>query len=270
MAAGRRVPLSASVKGTWRLILDGPVDGAWNMAVDRAIQLYRQEEHALPTLRLYQWARPTLTLGRFQTQDGIDLSACAEFGVDVVSRPTGGRGVLHDDEVTYSVVAGTDDGVPRGTAASYRHLCEALAEAYRRLGIDAALTSRPRGTAASAACYLHATKADLSLGALKLSGSAQVWHKDTVLQHGSFTLTRDIEREARLFQLDEQGQARLAGETVTLADALSVPPSRDKVMQAIERAFVTTFDIEFTPGELTREERALAETLVSSFAFAQS
>ncbi len=82
----------------------------------------------------------------------------------MVRRPTGGRGVLHDDEVTYSVVAGVDDGIPRGTSASYDVLCGGLASAYSRLGVDAALTARPRGSSDSAACYLHATRADLSLG----------------------------------------------------------------------------------------------------------
>ncbi len=80
-------------------------------------------------------------------------------------------------------------------------LCGGLVEAYRELGVEAALTARPRGDGSSAACYLHATAADLSLGALKLSGSAQVWHGSTVLQHGSFIVSRDVDREARVFGL---------------------------------------------------------------------
>ncbi|MDP2232400.1 MAG: lipoate--protein ligase family protein, partial [Actinomycetota bacterium] len=118
----------------WRLLsADGPKDGAWNMAVDRAIQLACAAGAAPPTLRLYTWARPTVTLGRFQPASSVQADACGRYGVGVVRRFTGGRGVLHDDEVTYSIVASVPDGVPRGVAASYRYLCTGLTEAYHLL-----------------------------------------------------------------------------------------------------------------------------------------
>ena len=134
------------------------------MALDRAVQLAHHAGDSPPTLRLYEWTRPTVTLGRFQDAGQIDGEFCSAHGIDVVRRQTGGRGVLHDDEVTYSIVAGVADGIPRGTSGSYATLCGGLAEAYARLGVDAALTARSRGSRDSAACYLHATRADLSLG----------------------------------------------------------------------------------------------------------
>ncbi len=149
----------------WRLLVQGPVDGALNMALDRAIQVCREQGSAPPTLRLYRWARPTVSLGRFQALETIDAQYCARGGIDVVRRFTGGRGVLHDDEVTYSAVCGLDDGVPRGVAASYRYLCAALVQAYRALGVDAELTERDRGHAETGACYLQTTRADLSAAA---------------------------------------------------------------------------------------------------------
>jgi len=235
------------------------------MAIDRAVQLARQRGDAPPTLRLYGWVRPTVTLGRFQDVSGVDRAVCAAEGVDVARRPTGGRGVLHDDELTYSVVASVADGVPRGTGASYRHLCEALAEAYRRLGVDAALTARSRGDSASASCYLSATRADLSLGARKLSGSAQVWHHDTVLQHGSFTRTRDVAREARVFRLAPEAATKLARETATLADALGDPPAREAIADAVRDAFSTVLGVDLVPGKLSDSEMRTAEELVGLF-----
>ncbi|MDP2182666.1 MAG: biotin/lipoate A/B protein ligase family protein, partial [Actinomycetota bacterium] len=209
--------------GRWRLIVETlPGDGAWNMALDRAIQMSRVAGEAPATLRIYGWKRPTVTLGRFQDTGSVDLEACRRYGVDVVRRFTGGRGVLHADEVTYSVVAAVGDGVPRGTAASYAHLCAALVEAYRRLGLaEASLTPRPRGSSASGACYLHATSADLSVGIRKLSGSAQVWMGDAVLQHGSLVMTRDTAREAEVFGLSPAEGEALQESTATLADCLA-------------------------------------------------
>jgi lipoate-protein ligase A len=243
------------------MIDDGPAEGAWNMALDRAVQIARQAGGVPPTLRLYEWERPTVSLGRFQDTAYVDTAYCVRHGMDLVRRHTGGRGVLHDDEVTYSVVAGIADGIPRGTSASYAVLCGGLAEAYARLGVDAALTSRPRGSRDSAACYLHATRADLSLGVRKLSGSAQVWLGDCVLQHGSFTITRNVDREASVFKLSPQERQRLAEETVTLATALGAAPSRELVRTAIAEGFAASLGIDLEPSRPSAEELETARRL---------
>jgi lipoate-protein ligase A len=242
----------------WRLIIDGSRPGSKNMAVDEAMLAARRSGACPATLRLYRWEVPTVSLGRFQRIEQVDLEACAARGFDVVRRPTGGRGVLHDDELTYSVVAHVEDGVPRGVADSYRHLCAALAETYRILGVDARLTSRPRGAADSGACYLHATQADLSLGAAKLSGSAQVWSGDAVLQHGSFVRTRDVAAEAEVFRLGEEGRASLARSTATLSDALGDAPSIDRIAGAAVDAFARVLAVRLEPGELTASELVFA------------
>ena len=82
-------------------MIDGPASGAWNMALDRAVQLAHEAGQTPPTLRLYRWERPTITLGRFQPAEGVDRDFATARGIDVVRRFTGGRGVLHDDELTY-------------------------------------------------------------------------------------------------------------------------------------------------------------------------
>jgi lipoate-protein ligase A len=246
----------------WRLLVDeSPGEGAWNMAVDRAIQVAVNAGDAGPTLRLYEWSCPTVTLGRFQDPDSVDREFCSARGIDVVRRPTGGRGVLHDDEVTYAVIAGVEHGVPRSTSASYRILCSGLSRAYRQLGIRADLTARPRGLRGSAACYLHATQADLSYEARKLSGSAQVWLGSTVLQHGSFAISRDIPREASVFRLSAEDRARLATETVTLESVLGTAPSRSAVRQAVIDGFSQDLGVEFVAGELSPAERETASRL---------
>lgn len=243
----------------WRLVLDGPVEGATNMALDRAVLCSRAAGEAPPTLRLYRWEVPTVTLGRFQPVEQVDLDACRQRGFDVCRRPTGGRGVLHDDELTYSVVASTSDGVPKGTAASYRHLSAALAAAYRALGVPAELTARQRGRKGAGACYLHATQADLSIGAAKLSGSAQVWKGDAVLQHGCFVISRDAAAEGEVFGLDAESTEELAGGTATLEGVLGRRPSLGEIAGAVAGAFERALGIELKPGTLTREEVTAAE-----------
>lgn len=249
----------------WRLIIDGPVDGVRNMAIDRAVLRGHERGESPPTLRLYRWTVPTVTLGRFQRATDVDMEACARMGIDVVRRPTGGRGVLHDDEVTYSVVAGVREGLPRGVAASYRVLCGALVEAYRELGVDAGLTARSHGRPGASACYLHATNADLSLGAAKLSGSAQVWDRESCLQHGSFVRSRDVDREATIFMLDDAARDALAEKTVTFADVLVEVPDDMMVQRAVVSAFERTMGVTLEPGRLTAREQEVAAELEVSF-----
>ncbi|MHB9002692.1 MAG: lipoate--protein ligase family protein [Coriobacteriia bacterium] len=233
------------------------------MARDRAIQLAHARGLVPPTLRLYCWARPTVSIGRFQRASGIDRAACDAAGLDVVRRFTGGRGVLHDDEVTYSVVTGLTEGMPRGVAASYRVLCGMLVEAYAILGVSARLTARARGDSKSAACYLHATQADVSVGAAKLSGSAQVWYEGTVLQHGSIVKGRDVTREARIFGLDAHGARALGAEAATLRDLLgSEVPENSAICAALVAGLESALHVEVVPGTLTgfetESERELA------------
>lgn len=248
----------------WRLILDGPVDAATNMARDRAVHLAREAGSAPPTLRLYRWTRPTVTLGRFQPVDAVDLEYCREQGIDVVRRFTGGRGVLHDHELTYSIVAGVDDGIPRGVAASYRHLCAGVVSAFRRLGVEASITAHDRSATSSGACYLATTRADVSAGVAKLSGSAQVWSGSTVLQHGSFVQTRDTAREARVFRLEATDAQALAEKAASIADLLGRSVSDDALRDAVIGGFADALRLAFEVGELSEDEKSLERELIES------
>jgi len=250
------------VNAGWRLIVDDAADGEWNMAVDRALLSAHAAGDLPPTLRLYRWSRPTVSLGRFQDLGDVDLDYCEAHGIGVCRRPTGGRGVLHDDELTYSVVAGVSDGLPRGVSASYRMLCGALVEAYRHLGIAADLTPRPRGQAGAGACYLHATHADLSLGAAKLSGSAQVWEHGSCLQHGSFVITRDIEREAAVFRLEAGAAEELARSTRTIAEQTGERPGLDALVRAVRGGFERALGASFRESDVGDDVLALAQAAV--------
>ncbi|MEW5933385.1 MAG: biotin/lipoate A/B protein ligase family protein, partial [Bacillota bacterium] len=127
----------------WRLIRDGYHDGATNMAVDEAIMLAHARGEVPPTLRFYGWRPPALSLGYAQKAEReVDLEACRRAGVDVVRRPTGGRAVLHDREVTYSVVISTAL-FPGSVVETYRRLSAGLVEGLRLLGLQAEVQEGP-------------------------------------------------------------------------------------------------------------------------------
>ena len=249
----------------WRLIVDGAGPGARNMALDRALLAGRAAGSSPPTVRLYRWERPTLTLGRFQALGDVDLDLARSSGVDVVRRPTGGRAVLHDDEVTYSVTAALSDGVPRGTVASYRHFATALSAAFRDLGVDTQVTEASRGQRGSASCYLASTQADLVVGASKLSGSAQVWEREAVLQHGSFVVSRDVAFEAALLRLPPDQRALLEAETSTLASVTGSRPSTGRIEEAIADGFESGLGIVLEPGTYSEAELHVARDLDQRF-----
>ncbi len=210
------------------------------------------------TVRLYGWARPTVSIGRFQYADDVDLEACRRRGIDVVRRATGGRGVLHDEELTYAFVARAADGIPRGTAASYAHLCGPLVVAYGVLGVDATVARGRSGRGSPAACFLLSTRADLTSGDVKVAGSAQVWSGDAVLQHGSLVIARDVDAEAEVFGLDREGRGLLKSGAATLRDLTGRPVGRDEVVDAVKRSVESVWGVELRDGAASAQEEALA------------
>lgn len=149
-------------------------------------------------LRFYGWDRPTLSFGYLQrVKRTVDRRFCDRHGIGVVRRPTGGRAVLHHQEVTYSVVTSTD-GFPGGSSIteSYRVISEGLCRGLHKAGIAAevsrpALPERPapgeaeEGPRSSSPCFSSISRYELTFGGRKLLGSSQRRSGDRFLQHGS-------------------------------------------------------------------------------------
>src|SRR5581483_9196976 len=167
----------------YRFINTGIQDAAINMALDEAILLHHLRGEVPPTLRVFRWSQPAISLGRFQSVEReIALDECQRQGVALVRRPTGGRAVYHRDEFTYSIVIGKRYGVPSGVVAAYAYLAQGLMAALRELGIQAELSDERVNKHPSAACFASSTQADLTSSGYKLVGSAQVWKDDALLQ----------------------------------------------------------------------------------------
>src|SRR5437763_6604272 len=120
----------------WRIVFDPAANGAWNMAVDEVLLDGVAAGSAPPTLRFYAWSPACLSLGYFQPFSVVNVEGCRGLGIDIVRRPTGGRAILHDRELTYSValpasVLGHDAGILH----SYRRLYLALQAGIARVGL---------------------------------------------------------------------------------------------------------------------------------------
>ena len=242
-------------------------DAALNMAIDESIMTHHVQGEVPPTLRVFRWSRPSISLGRFQSiEREIVSEQCNELGVALVRRPTGGRAVYHRDEFTYSIVLSKRFGVPSGIVASYAYLAQGLLSALTLLGVRAELSDGRVNKNPSAACFASSTQADLTSDGFKLIGSAQVWREDTLLQQGSlplddhapefFTMLRFPDAVAR-----KDALAQFAEKTKPLHDF--VPEiTWDDVARAFKNGFSAALGVQFEAGTLSPSEWKLAHQLV--------
>lgn len=246
------------IMGTWRFLTTSPAPGAENMAVDEAL-MERARATGEWTLRVYAWSTPTISLGRNQTAVGrYDLERIEQRGLGVVRRPTGGRAILHDREVTYSVTAPTAAAGELGE--SYRRINRLLLAALHQLGVGASVASPttravPPGMSP---CFDEPAAGELVVEGRKLAGSAQ-WRMDgALLQHGSILVADD---QSSLTELAVGGQAPIA-RPATLTEALGWQPSTSDVAAALHEAVRVLEDPDASPLEIDAELRARITALV--------
>jgi lipoate-protein ligase A len=258
----------------WRLIITPAASGAWNMAVDEAILERTGRGETQPTLRLYAWDPACLSLGHAQPFTDVDRSRLEARGWEVVRRATGGRAILHTDELTYSVSGSVDEPVlAGGVLESYNRLARALSLAVKNLGLPVemkALAAAANGvhvTQTNPVCFEVPSTYEITVGGKKLIGSAQARRKEGVLQHGSLPLTGDLTRicQALVFE-DEAARLRAAqrlrARATTVESALGRGISWDEAAASFIHAFETQLGISFERGELTEAESRRAEELV--------
>lgn len=232
----------------WELIIDPAADGATNMRVDNDL-LRNLEAAAEPrtVIRFYAWNRPTLSLGRNQSDEkGADLDFCREHGIDVVRRPTGGLAVLHDHELTYAVVSNQPEAFSGGSVyGTYRRVSEALAVGYRSLGVNVALAQRPAGRAVQSdtddPCFASQSRYELVFDGRKLVGSAQRRLRRAFLQHGSMPLSIDRGLLAGATRFADS--AALEREVTALDECLENTPGIEELVATFRRAFEEHFEV---------------------------
>lgn len=251
----------------WRVLEYQVADPAWNMAVDEAIFGSYLAGTAPPTLRFYGWAPATLSVGYFQDlQREVRLERVHAGGFGLVRRTTGGRAVLHDRELTYSVIAGTRDGVPEGLRESYRYIAQALIAAFREFGVTAALHLEGLDRhSRTGACFDAPSWYELTVDGRKLVGSAQYRKDSAFLQHGSILLDFCAADLAALLKLpvpEAEFCQEMAVRVTSLAElGKKVEPGR--LAAAISEAFESQYGIAMRPGTLSPDEVMLAQRLAA-------
>lgn len=240
------------------------------MAVDEAILECAGRGASLPTLRLYAWEPACLSLGQAQPYADVNVLRLRERGWDVVRRPTGGRAILHTDELTYSVSAPLDESRVAGSVLeSYSRLAAAFLEAVRYLGLRAEMNAVASGNhdSPNPVCFEVPSSNEITVGGKKLIGSAQARRKDGVLQHGSLPLVGDLGRITEVLNFSDeatrlQAVRRLLARATTIETELGHSVSWDDAAAAFSRAFELRLGLQFERCPLSEEEQSRAEVLV--------
>ncbi len=251
---------------TWRFINSGYLDGATNMAIDLALARCMLSNSHYPILRIYGWNPPAISLGYHQKMHDIDVPKCQRDGIDVVYRPTGGRAILHADELTYAVI------LPKSSRYYFKEISKVyeiislcLTSALHQLNLNVRF-ERARFTPGnfsrdelSTMCYASTIQHEISYEGKKLVGSAQRRFDNVVLQHGSILIGhKHLDLVKYLVNGDPQRKNRirdfLQSKTVCLNDINHSTVSFSQLANVIKTGFENELDIKFLDTELTRRE----------------
>jgi lipoyl(octanoyl) transferase len=255
----------------WRIITLPPSRGSSQMALDQALLEEAKSAAFTPTLRLYEWSPPALSIGRFQPLEDVDLDACSSQGVEVVRRPTGGKSILHLDDFTYSIIMPKGFPLPESVVDAYRLICEGILAALKILGIDAAIQPQA-GEAykhAGGACFSASTQADLEYAGRKLCGSAQVRRGGALLQHGSILLEDRSELLFRLLRFADEVERKRGLEDfrrrcLALSDT-GCHCTWPQVAESFREGFSRAFGVNIEDEVLTSREKRRRETLARAY-----
>ncbi len=257
----------------WRLLDTETNDAYYNMAVDEAVMEVHRAGLVPPTIRFYQWSPPGLTLGYFQQiQETVDKEVCKENNTDIVRRLTGGRAILHDDELTYSIVISEKLAyLPKSILESYKIISKGIISALHFLGLGVELKAvennrkAPKGF--SSACFDAPSWYEVVIKDKKLVGSAQTRKDGIILQHGSipFSINADILYNVLKIP-SEKVREGLKKRFLKQATALNWETASKLTYKQLKDALIAgwenEFEIKLKPGHLSEKEIELVGNLI--------
>lgn len=210
-----------------------------------------------PIIRFYGWEKPTISLGFHQkiNQD-INIEECKKAGIDIVVRPTGGRAILHKDELTYSVVVPKNHPLSNlALVESYKQINSAISLGLRKLGVNCEISSGEKGInlAKNPSCFSSTSKYELSFAGRKIAGSAQRRLKGGFLQQGSILLDNGYLFLEKFIITDKKGE--LKQKSMTIKEILGYIPPLDEVISCIVNGFKEQFNINLIRIEIDKYGR---------------
>ncbi|MEA2022620.1 MAG: lipoate--protein ligase family protein, partial [Candidatus Caldatribacteriota bacterium] len=263
----------------WRLIKDGYHTGFMNMAIDEAIMIAHRKGLVPPTIRFYQWLPPTVSLGYFQDlKKEVDIDVCRKSGIDIVRRPTGGKAVLHDQELTYSfIISEKHPLINNSILETYKKISGGMIRGLSYLGITADLVplkeklkrnalsdSSKNSITFKAICFSTPSQYEVQVEGKKLIGSAQVRKKGIVLQHGSLLIKLDRDKLFSVFnfpstQVRERVKAKFKATSVE--EILKEKIKFSKLSDVLPKGFEKEFGVKLLEGKLTEFEEKISHHL---------
>ena len=263
------------LKNQWYFISSGPCNPYFNMALDEALLDWHSEGRIPPVIRFYEWNPATLSIGYFQqVERDINMQAVKEQNLGFVRRPTGGRAVLHDRELTYSVIVSESyPQMPASVTEAYRVISEGILLGFQNLGLHAYFSvpetqeqledlKKPK----SAVCFDAPSWYELVVEGKKVAGSAQTRQKGVILQHGAILLDLDEELLLSVFNFSspeakEKMRKKITEKAVAMNQFVEKPFTIEQCIEAFSKGFEQAMDIELIPFELTQEQIQYVEHL---------
>lgn len=241
-----------NVSRTWRLIKDGSARGSFNMAVDEAILRARKTQEVLSTIRFYSWDKKYISVGYFQQLSPEIVSFCQQHDIGLVRRLTGGGCVLHDEEITVSIIFSKKEiRHLLGSSEYYRIISECVQISLAEVGIKTHLYMGASSTASPTYfCFNQPAKYDVMVANKKIFGSAQFRSQDIILQQGTLRTKR--------YTFAEFGQHASSFEEAVTDTRQKAPLD---LYGIIAKGFEQRLQISLVPDTLTEKEKQLAEHL---------
>ncbi len=242
----------------WQFINSGLNSGAFNMQFDIGLAEKLQRREILPTLRMYGWKPWAISLGYNQSEHDINENKCSEFGFDIVRRPTGGRAILHANEITYSVVMFANGKsvtevyaeISKSLVNGLKIICPEVSYETSQLNFQALYKKQE-----SIPCFSASARYEIQINGKKLVGSAQRRYSadgmpDVVLQHGSILLGTEHKFLADVLNLESKSVKEkiledIEQKTIDLSTAAGRVISFDETAEVIRSGFEGTMNIRF-------------------------
>lgn len=269
----------------WRLIKDSYHNGFINMAVDEAIMIAHKNGLVPPTIRFYQWSPPAVSLGYFQDlKKEINVKVCQDIGIDIVRRPTGGKAVLHDQELTYSfIIKENDPLVNDSILETYKKISGGIIRGLSYLGIKAELVplrgklenhllgrsdkARIHHLDFKSICFSVPSQYEVQVEGKKIVGSAQARKGGVVLQHGSLLIKLEKDKLFSVFnfpsvQIREKLKSKF--KATSLEEILKKKIDFSELSNILPHGFEEEFGVRLVESKLTEPEEKISKVLLEN------